>query len=98
MPIEFDSTMALDRKGYYSINEKKIVINDNMSNTQTFKTLIHEIAHSKIHAIDLKKYNANEREVQAESVAYVVCNTYGIDTSEYSFGYIAAWSNDKENE
>jgi len=96
VPVRFESDMPHDKKGYYSINNKEIVINDNMSDTQTFKTLIHEIAHSKIHAKDLKKYNAHEREVQAESVAYVVCNTYGIDTSEYSFGYIAGWSSNKE--
>ena len=96
VPVRFESDMPHDKKGYYSISNKEIVINDNMSDTQTFKTLVHEIAHSKIHAIDLKKYNANEREVQAESVAYVVCNIYGIDTSEYSFGYIAGWSSGKE--
>jgi len=96
VPVRFESDMPHDKKGYYSINNKEIVINDNMSDTQTFKTLIHEIAHSKIHAKDLKKYNANEREVQAESIAYVVCNTYGIDTSEYSFGYIAGWGSNKE--
>ena len=96
VPVRFESDMPHDKKGYYSINNKEIVINDNMSDYQTFKTLIHEIAHSKIHAKDLKKYNAHEREVQAESVAYVVCNTYGIDSSEYSFGYIAGWSSNKE--
>jgi len=96
VPIHFDSDMSPDKKGYYHIKNKEIVINDNLSNSQTFKSLIHEIAHSKIHAKDLDKYNAHEREVQAESVAYVVCNAYGIDTSEYSFGYIAGWSSGKE--
>lgn len=96
VPIRFESDMRHDKKGYYHIKNKEIVINDNLSDTQTFKTLIHEIAHSKIHAKDLDKYNAHEREVQAESVAYVVCNAYGIDTSEYSFGYIAGWSSGKE--
>lgn len=96
VPIHFDSDMTPDKKGYYHIKDKKIVINDNMSDTQTFKTLIHEIAHSKIHAKDMDKYNSHEREVQAESIAYVVCNKYGIDTSEYSFGYIASWSSDKD--
>ena len=96
VPVHFKSDMPPDKKGYYHIKNKEIVINDNMSDTQTFKTLIHEIAHSKIHAKDLDKYNAHEREVQAESVAYVVCSAYGIDTSEYSFGYIAGWSSGKE--
>lgn len=96
VPVHFKSDMPHDKKGYYHIKNKEIFINDNMSDTQTFKTLIHEIAHSKIHAVDLDKYNTHEREVQAESVAYVVCNAYGIDTSEYSFGYIAGWSSGKE--
>lgn len=96
VPVRFESDMPHDKKGYYSISNKEIVINDNMSDTQTLKTLIHEIAHSKIHDADLKKYNAHEREVQAESIAYVVCSTYGIDTSEYSFGYVAGWSSSKE--
>ena len=96
VPIRFTDGLTPEQKGYYSVKKKEIVINDNLSNSQTFKTLIHEIAHSKIHAKDLDKYNNHEREVQAESVAFVVCNAYNIDTSEYSFGYIAGWSSGKE--
>ena len=68
-----------------------------MSELQTLKTAIHEIAHSKLHAIDPEapatdRPDSRTREVQAESVAYTVCQHYGLDTSDYSFGYVAGWS------
>ena len=69
-----------------------------MSQLQTIKTAIHEIAHAKLHAIDpndpeqTNRPDGRTREVQAESVAYAVCQHYGLDTSEYSFGYVAGWS------
>ena len=65
---------------------------------QTLKTLIHEVAHATLHCEDGAQADANRgaKEVQAESVAYTVCNYFGIDTSEYSFGYVAAWSEGKE--
>lgn len=86
-------------KGYYSPSENKIVVNENMSQSQTIKTLIHEIAHSKLHNIEelknRKNTSKNYLEVEAESVTYIVSNSLGIDTSDYSFSYIASWSNDK---
>lgn len=90
--------------GYYHLAEKRIAIDDNMSELQTLKTVIHEIAHAKLHDIDLnapkeKQENRPDqrtREVEAESVAYTVCRHYGLDTSDYSFGYVAGWSSGKE--
>ena len=90
--------------GYYHLAEKRIAIDDNMSELQTLKTAIHEIAHAKLHDIDLnapkeeKENHPNQRtrEVEAESVAYSVCRHYGLDTSDYSFGYVAGWSSGKE--
>ena len=70
-----------------------------MSESQTVKTMIHEIAHSILHndnAADAGEKNRRTKEVEAESVAYTVCKHFGIDTSDYSFGYIAGWSADKE--
>ena len=90
--------------GYYHLAEKRIAIDDNMSELQTLKTAIHEISHAKLHDIDLnapkeeKENHPNQRtrEVEAESIAYTVCQHYGIDTSDYSFGYVAGWSSGKE--
>lgn len=90
--------------GYYHLAEKRIAIDDNMSELQTLKTAIHEIAHAKLHDIDLNapkeekenRPNHRTREVEAESVAYTVCRHYGLDTSDYSFGYVAGWSSGKE--
>jgi hypothetical protein len=79
--------------GYYSAAEQKIGINKGMSELQSFKTMIHEIAHAKLHDDSVAK---RDSEVQAESVAYAVCRRFGIDTSDYSFEYIAAWSKGKE--
>ena len=89
--------------GYYHLTEKRIAIDDGMSEMQTIKTLIHEIAHAKLHAIDPdekvspeEKKDRHTKEVEAEAVAYTVCQRYGLETSDYSFGYIAGWSSDKE--
>ena len=90
--------------GYYHLTEKRIAIQEGMSELQTVKTAIHEIAHSKLHAIDPEATPAEQaarpdsrtREVQAESVAYAVCQHYGLDTSDYSFGYVAGWSSGKD--
>ncbi len=90
--------------GYYHLTEKRIAIQENMSELQTLKTAIHEIAHAKLHAIDQEAPAAEQqnrpdsrtREVQAESVAYTVCQHYGLDTSDYSFGYVAGWSSGKD--
>ena len=90
--------------GYYHLTEKRIAIQENMSELQTLKTAIHEIAHAKLHAIDpdapvtkqADRPDSRTREVQAESVAYAVCQHYGLDTSDYSFGYVAGWSSGKD--
>ncbi|ESR10524.1 LtrC-like protein [Streptococcus iniae] len=88
-----------EAKGYYSPSENKIVLRPGMSEQQTLKTLFHEMAHSDLHnnkEIKDNPLSRSTKELQAESVAYVVANHYGIDTGEYSFGYLASWSEDKE--
>lgn len=88
-------------KGYCDFRNKTIAIKTGMDEKQIVKTAIHEIAHTLLHGKDDKYNNEIERrsaEVQAESVAYIVCNHFGIDTSEYSFGYIANWSKNKKTE
>lgn len=84
--------------GYYIDKDKKIVVKEGMSEEQTVKTMVHEIAHSMLHCEggEQEKVERDEAEQQAESVAYVVSKWLGIDTSDYSFGYIAGWSQDKE--
>jgi antirestriction protein ArdC len=90
-------------KGFFSPVESRIAIQEGMSEIQTVKTAIHEIAHAKLHAVNPDEKTAPEdkkdrhtKEVEAESVAYTVCQRYGIETSDYSFGYIAGWSSGKE--
>ncbi|MGQ7567392.1 PBECR4 domain-containing protein [Streptococcus suis] len=84
-------------RGYYSPMENKIVLQKGMSEQQTLKTLFHEMAHSDLHNLDAKAtqdFTRSTKELQAESVAYVVASHYGFDTSEYSFGYLANWTED----
>ena len=102
VPISFEDIPG-GAKGYFSHAENRIAIQEGMSEIQTVKTAIHEIAHAKLHAIKPDEKVAPEerkdrhtKEVEAESVAYTVCQRYGIETSDYSFGYIAGWSSDKE--
>ena len=103
VPIGFEDIPG-GSHGYYHLTEKRIAIQEGMSELQTLKTAIHEIAHSKLHAIDPEapaieqadRPDSRTREVQAESVAYAVCQHYGLDTSDYSFGYVAGWSSGKE--
>ena len=103
VPIGFEDIPG-GSHGYYHLTEKRIAIQEGMSELQTLKTAIHEIAHSKLHAIDPKapaieqadRPDSRTREVQAESVAYAVCQHYGLDTSDYSFGYVAGWSSGKD--
>ena len=87
-------------KGYFSDTEGKIVIKSGMSQMQTIKTLIHEMAHQKLHAKEnLDKDHPIDRrtkEVEAESIAYTICQHYGLDSSDYSFSYVAGWSSGKE--
>lgn len=85
-----------EANGYYHIEKKEIVIADKkMSEAQILKTLFHEMAHSELHHLN-DGFNSSERELQAESIAYVVANHFGIDTSEYSFAYLHNWSLDKQ--
>ena len=87
-----------DSKGYFSTAEKRIAVQENMSESQTLKTMVHEVAHSMLHdkevnqSMDIPVKDRNTKEVEAESVAFTVCQHFGIDTSDYSFGYIAGWS------
>ena len=102
VPISFEDIPGC-AKGFFSPVESRIAIQEGMSEIQTVKTAIHEIAHAKLHAFkpDEKaapedKKDRHTKEVEAESVAYTVCQRYGIETSDYSFGYIAGWSSGKE--
>ena len=90
-----------DAKGYTSFSENRIVVRAGMSEAQTIKTLVHEIAHAKLHnpkdvLDETEKKKTRQKEVEAESIAYVVCQYYGIDTSDYSLGYVAGWSKGTE--
>lgn len=82
-------------KGFYSKQKNQIVIKKDMTTLQTCKTLIHEIAHSRLHNKETDK-TRQVREIEAESIAFVVCSYFGLDTSEYSFVYVANWAKDKE--
>lgn len=99
VPIAFEDIPG-DAKGYYSQTEKRIAIQEGMSEVQTVKTVLHEMAHQKLHAKEVVAKSDDKsrrsKEVEAESVAFVVCQHYGIDTSDYSFGYVAGWSAGKE--
>ena len=103
VPIGFEQIPG-NSHGYYHLEDKRIAIQEGMSELQTLKTAIHEIAHAKLHDIDLNapeneqqpRATRRTREVEAESVAYTVCQHYGLDTSDYSFGYVAGWSSGRE--
>lgn len=82
-------------KGSFYREEQRIALRPGMSQSQTIKTLVHEIAHARLHN-DGEKRDRNVKEVEAESVAYVVCQYLGIDTSDYTFGYVAGWSKNRE--
>ena len=88
-------------KGYTSFTENRVVVKPGMSQVQTIKTLVHEIAHAKLHRPDdilaiPTPGEKRRKEVEAESIAYVVCQHFGIDTSDYSLAYVAGWSKGKE--
>lgn len=101
VPIGFEDIPG-DSKGYFHTEEKRIAIQENMSESQTLKTMVHEVAHSMLHNKEVNQdilapaKDRNTKEVEAESVAYTVCQHFGIDTSDYSFGYIAGWSSGKD--
>ena len=100
VPIELEE-IAGDSKGYYDRDSKRIAVQENMSESQTLKTMIHEVVHSKLHSKEVEqdeqmKKDRNTKEVEAESIAYTVCQHFGVDTSDYSFGYIAGWSSGRD--
>ena len=99
VPVSFELIEG-NAKGFYHQQDKKIVVQDGMSEVQTIKTLLHEMAHQQMHDKDqvpeAKNFTRNSVETEAESVAYVVCQHYGINTSDYSFSYVAGWSKNKE--
>ena len=110
VPIEFEA-MAANTDGYFSPDRQRIAIREGMSEVQTVSATVHEVAHSKLHdrqkiqetsaagdnASDQPKpKDRNTEEVEAESISYAVCQYFGIQTGENSFGYIASWSKDKD--
>lgn len=100
VPISFEQIDS-GAKSFYHLEENRIVVQEGMSEAQTVKTLLHEASHQALHSKEAmdsagEKKSKNQKETEAESVAYVVCQHYGIDTSDYSFPYVATWSADKE--
>ena len=103
VPIGFEDIPG-DSKGYFHTEEKRIAVQENMSESQTLKTMVHEVAHSMLHNKEINRddlieepaKDRNTKEVEAESVAYTVCQHFGIDTSGYYFGNIAGWSSGKD--
>lgn len=97
VPVEFKAFES-PANGYFDRAEQKIVVQPDRSEVHKLKTLIHEIAHSILHCEDgdQEKVDRQTAEVQAESVAYTVCAALGLDTSDYSFGYVAGWSDGKD--
>lgn len=100
VPIRFDEIEG-EAHGYYHLVDKEIVIQEGMSEGQTMKTAIHEVSHAKLHDRETMEEQGVQkdkltREVEAESIAYCVCQYFGLDTSEYSFPYIGSWSSGKD--
>lgn len=103
VPVGFEKIEG-GAHGYYHLEDKRIAVNEGMSELQNLKTLIHEISHAKLHDVDLNapaeqqadRVDRRTREVQAESIAYTVCQHYELDTSDYSFAYVAGWSSGRE--
>lgn len=96
VPIFFENFDG-QANGFYSPSEQKIVVKDNMPELQTIKTMLHEIGHATLkHGSKEDKWDRETHEVQAESIAFWCASLLGLDTSDYSFGYISGWSKDKE--
>lgn len=96
VPIAIDMPPGSKARGMYSSTENKIYIDHRHAESMVFKTLIHEISHARLHSAGPGSIDRQTAEVQAESIAYTVCAHYGLDTSDYSFGYIAGWSSGKD--
>lgn len=100
VPIRFGEIEG-NAKGYYSHVDKEICVRADMGESQTIKTMIHEVAHAMLHDSDQMKQRGEEKdqltkETEAESIAFTVCSALGIDTSDYSFPYVASWASGKE--
>lgn len=99
VPISFEEIKRETTNGYYSPDENRIVISKGLKGQeQILKTIFHEMAHADLHRGSNAQYEDDQyrkQELQAESVAYVVANHFGFDTSSYSFGYLAIWAKDK---
>ena len=101
VPIGFEDIPG-DSKGYFNTEENRIAVQDGMSESQTLKTLVHETAHSMLHNKEINQdilapaKDRNTIEVEAEGIAFTVCSRFGIDTSDYSFNYIAGWSSGRD--
>lgn len=95
VPIGFEDIKS-GAKGYYHTQDKRIAIQSGMSELQTLKTVLHEMSHQILHSDADNKQSKSSKEVEAESVAYTVCKRYGLDTSDYSFSYVAGWSDGKD--
>lgn len=96
VPITFEAISG-GANGYFSPPDQRIVVKNDLSELQTVKTMIHEIAHASLgHGSKEDQTDRHTKEVQAESVAFWVTSMLNLDTSDYSFGYIAGWSRDKE--
>ncbi len=99
--ISFEDIPGSSR-GFFSPTENRIAVQEGMSESQTLKTMVHETAHSMLHSKEVDSdilvpvKDRNTKEVEAESIAFTVCSHFGIDTSEYSFGYIAGWSSGRD--
>lgn len=96
VPITFTSDLPNGVYGCFSPSERIIKVRDDVSRKHQLRCLVHELSH-EIHDSDLKSTDSREtKEVRAESVSFIVCNALGIETDEYSFGYIAGWSSGKD--
>ena len=91
VPISFENIYT-NANGYYDISNNRIVVRNDLSEAQSVKTALHEIAHSMMHDKDSIVDKSWVREIEAESVAFIVCSYVGIDTADYSFGYITGWA------
>lgn len=99
VPVAFENIES-GAKGYYHLEDNRIVVQEGMSEAQTIKTILHEAAHQKLHSKEAmaessEKKSRGQKETEAESVAFIVCQHFGIDTADYSFAYLAGWSEGK---